>query len=462
VKKIILLLALAAGLCHPQAIASKLAGKRIYLHRKDGNDHSDGFVGLQKLLEAKKAVYGYTLESSAGSPSESDLNTLFNRLYTAGAKPANAIDILIFCQGQGDQNVGGGASTNPFAGFADRFAKVNAHVKNGGGLVMVHAAAGREVSWQNWFFGAKLMTDWFVDNYFASSLNSGNGGHFPYGTIGTYTLDEETLAAKDSSTFFIRNLQTLAKAKGGYGQPLLSPDVKGEWYHFNGGKKFEDGSGGAAGHSNNKIVPMPVRGNPGVPDSGIGPARIVGGLSKIGSYIPPGGKGRHGVWVREVSKGAFDPNASAANGRFLYFNPGHAGEEYTDAGGWMGDFFLANLRWVAKDDRGCMTATDKNYSAVATVNDGTCTPVGIGARAELESADAGRLGAVSADPSGIRIDVGAQGSHSVEVVKITGERVFQAPGAGAHTYQVTGLQSGFYMVKVSVNGRSIAKRVAIL
>ena len=45
-KKIILGIAIACGLCFPQTIVSKLSGKRIFLHRKDGTDHSDGFVGL--------------------------------------------------------------------------------------------------------------------------------------------------------------------------------------------------------------------------------------------------------------------------------------------------------------------------------------------------------------------------------------------------------------------------------
>src|SRR4051812_3067415 len=112
-------------MCFSQTIVSKLAGKRIYLHRKDGTDHTDGFVGLQTFLNTKKAAYGYTLEASIGTPTEADLNNIFNRLYNAsGTKPANAIGILILCQGQGDQNIGGGASVNPFNGFADRFGKV--------------------------------------------------------------------------------------------------------------------------------------------------------------------------------------------------------------------------------------------------------------------------------------------------------------------------------------------------
>ena len=88
-KKIILGIAIACGLCFPQTIVSKLSGKRIFLHRKDGTDHSDGFVGLQKILDAKKTVYGYSFESSTGSPTEADLNTLFNRLYKGtGARDA--------------------------------------------------------------------------------------------------------------------------------------------------------------------------------------------------------------------------------------------------------------------------------------------------------------------------------------------------------------------------------------
>ena len=132
---------------YSQTVASKLNGKRIYLHRKDGGDHTDGFVGLKTLLEAKKAAYGYILESSTGTTNETDLNNLYNRLYTGGPKAANTIDIFILCQGQGDQNVGGGSGGNPFANPALRFGKIDTHVKSGGTLVMVHAAAGREVSW---------------------------------------------------------------------------------------------------------------------------------------------------------------------------------------------------------------------------------------------------------------------------------------------------------------------------
>src|SRR6185295_18008940 len=105
--------------------------------------------------------------------------------------------------------------------------------------------------------------DWFMDAYFASSLVSGNGGHFSSGTAGTYTLDNATLATTDSSAYFIRKLLTTATAQKGYGQPLVTNQVVGEWYHFNGGKKYEDGSGGAVTNSNNKVAPKPVRNDPG-------------------------------------------------------------------------------------------------------------------------------------------------------------------------------------------------------
>ena len=451
-------------MCFSQTVTSNLKGKRIYLHRHDGGDHTDGYIGLQTMLQAKQAAYGYILESSTGSPGEADMNTLFDRLYKNDGKPkaANTIDIMIFCQGQGDQNVGGGVSVNPFAGSADRFTKVNVHVKMGGGLMMVHAAAGREVSWQNWFFGAKLMTDWFVDNYNASSLISGNGGHFSYGTQGTYTLDDETQPTKDSSASFIRNIFLLPKAQNGYGQPLISPDLKGEWYHFNGGKKYEDGTGGDATHPNNKIQPMQVRGNPGVPDSGIGPAKIIGGLTKIsGNYTPPGGKPRPGIWAREVSKGAFSTGNSKDNGRFLYFNPGHAGEEYTASNGWMGDLFLASLRWVAKDDRGCTLKTAQNYNPLATVSEG-CITTGIGRDALLQDKTSASFGKISLVNSTIQIAVSVAGPHSVKVTKINGEVVFAKAGNGVQGYQVPGLEHGIYMVQVNLQGPSFKKTVSIL
>ena len=71
---------------------------------------------------------------------------------------------------------------------------------------------------------------------------------------------------------------------------------------------------GAAFSSNNKWQPTEVRGHMGIPDTGIGPAKVIAVLTKIqgANYTPPG-KGRHTVWGREVSKGVFNGNASATN-----------------------------------------------------------------------------------------------------------------------------------------------------
>lgn len=463
-KKVIIGIALACGVCFSQG-TSKLKGMKIYLHRKDAGDHTDGYVGLKNLLDTKKTVYGYTFESTAGSMGEVELNALYNRLYKAGGvKQTNTIDILIFCQGQGDQNVGGGSSTNPFGGATARYSQVSTHLKHGGALILVHAAAGREISWQNWVFGATLMGDWFVDAYYASSSIAGNGGHFSYGTPGTYTLDDETLPAKDSSTYFIRKLFTTAKTSNGLGQAAISPTVKGEWYHFNGGKKFEDGTGGAATHPNNKIpgLPTAIRGNMGNPDSGIGPAKVTGALSKIENYTPtvPGGK-RPGVWVREVSNGKFDASKKKENGRFMYFNPGHAAEEFTDAGGWMGDLFLANLRWVAKDDLGCTDSKGKNFNAQASLSDGSCD-FGTGIQDAILDDGEINLGRISTKASGMTVEISKAGAHLVSVTNLEGRVVFQRSGTIPTSYSIPGLQRGFYLVSVNGSGKRFLKKVGIL
>jgi hypothetical protein len=462
VKKVLLTIGLAFGLGFSQTVVSKLKGKRIYLSRQEAG-HQNGYDGLRKLLEDNKAVYGYEFEYSASPLPQSQLDAVFSRLYKPTdvlPRPSSTIDILIFCQGEGDRNIAG----DPFPGAPERMTKVNNHVKNGGFLMSVHGAGGREASWHGWWFGAKLMTDWFVDGYLASPLISGNGGHFSAGTTATYTLDEETLASKDSSAFFIRKLQTLAKASKGYGQPIINTDVKSEWYHYNGGFKYEDGSGGPMTHPNNKIQPAPVRGNQGVPDSGIGPVKIFGLVTKInvGSGYTPPGKGRHSVWGREVSKGVFDPKLSSTNGRYVLFNPGHNGDEYTIAGGWMGDFFLSNLRWLVRDDRGCTINTATNYNPLATVNDGSCLVVGIGRDALLANEEFADLGRISVDNSGLTVSVNQAGPHSVKVNRLDGASVFEKRDAGTRSYQVPGLDRGFYMIQVSVKGQSFTKKVSIL
>jgi hypothetical protein len=460
-KKVILSIAIACGLGFAQVQTSKLKGLRIYLSRQDAG-HQNGYDGFRKLMEDNKAVYGYEFEYSAAPLPQAQLDAVFKRLYKGDGQPkaANTIDILIFCQGEGDRNVAG----DPFPGATDRMTMVNTHVKSGGGLISIHGAGGREASWQNWVFGARLMTDWFVDGYLADPLFAGNGGHFSAGTKATYTLDEETLPTKDSSTYFIRKMLTLPKLQKGYGQPLITDQVQSEWYHYNGGKKYENGTGGDMTHPNNKVQPLPVRGNMGVPDSGIGPAKIVGLITKIqyGTGYTPPGKGRHSVWVREVSKGKFDANASAINGRYVLFNPGHNGDEYTIAGGWMGDFFLTNLRWVAKDDRGCTDATRANYNAFATVNDGTCTPTSIGHDALLTDDESAMLGRISVANSGIDIAIGQAGAHALKVTKITGESVEQKSGNGIQNYHVPALKSGFYVVQVTVQGHAFKKLVSII
>lgn len=457
--KSILIVAAASALCFGQTQTSKLAGKRIYLHRQN-EDHSPGYNGLSELLLAKKASHGYNFEYTEGSANEAVLNTLVDRLYKApGVQAANAIDILILCQGQGDQNIGGGNTGSPGVGGAARFAKVNTHLRSGGGLIIVHAAAGRALSSQNWWFGAKLMTDWFLDEYYGSVLYPGLAGHYVSGTQGTFTLDEETLPAQDSSLFFIRKVLTAPKPLG-YGQPLISPTLRGEWYHFNGGFKYEDGTGGVAKNTNNKVLPAPVRGNPGVPDSGIGPARIVGILTKIGTYVPPG-KGRHSIWARQVSRGRFDPAAAHANGRFLSFNPGHGSTEYTDNGGWMGDMFLASLRWVAKDDRGCMRAGNARLNPAATVNEeGECAGVGLSRDVLLSGGGEGTFGRVVRRGSAFGISLERGGPHDVTVANANGETVFQVRGEGTREYDVSGLAAGHYVIQVTIGGKTFRKVLA--
>lgn len=454
--KVLITVAVACGVGFSQT--SKLKGKRIYMSRQESG-HQNGYEGLRDLLLKNKAAYGFEFEYSPSPLTETALNSVYSRLYkTTGVKDANTIDILIFCQGEGDRNVAG----NPYPGAGERMSRVNTHVRNGGAFIMVHGAGGREVSWHSWTYGAKLMTDWFVDDYRASSLIQGNGGHFSAGTKATYTLDEETLPARDSSTFFIRKLLTLPKAQNGLGQPLVTDQVESEWYHFNGGKQFEDGSGSVATHPNNKVMPKPVRGDMGVPDSGIGPAKIMGLITKIqgANYTPPG-KGRHSVWGREVSKGPFDAKTSAENGRFVYFNPGHNGNEYTLAGNWIGDFFLSTLRWVVKDDRGCTDATRANYNAMATVNDGTCTPTVSSRDALLSDGGSAQLGRISVRGLDLDVSVNHAGAHSVAVVGVDGRTVFSRLGEGAATYPIANLQRGFYLAHVKVAGRSFKKLVSI-
>jgi hypothetical protein len=458
-KKALIGIAVACGIGFAQP--SKLSGKKVYMLREwvDGG-HQNGFQALKDLVEANAKVYGYTAEVPANPLNATDLNAVFSRLYGAdGSKPANAIDVMIFSAGEGDWNVTG----NPLiAGAATRMTQINAHVRGGGGLIISHAAAGREISRAGWIFGAKLMGDWFQDEYSASPAISGNGGHFGSGTAGTTTLDEETLPAKDSSTYFIRNIMLLGKDKKGYGMPLVTDQVTGEWYHFNGGYKYEDGSGGKVSNPNNKFQPVQVRGHQGYPDSGIGPTKIISVLTKVqgANYTPPG-KGRLSVWAREVSKGTFDKNASATNGRFVYFNPGHAGDEYSKAGGWMGSLFLSSLRWVIKDDRGCMNPTAQNFNSLATVNEG-CIPTSIGRDALLRDAADLEVGRISVADAGIRISIARTGAHSVQVASINGERVFQSPGSGKMEYQVPNLKSGFYVVNVVSGGRTFKKMVSIL
>ena len=455
-KKIVLGVLLTIGVGFPQPIVSKLNGKRISLQRQDAG-HQDGYNGMVALLQSNASVYGYTFEYSANPLTETALNAVFSRLYKPGvAHTSSTIDILIFCQGEGDRNASG-----PFANPTVRFGQINTHVKSGGGLMSVHGAHGREVSWDNWIFGANLMTDWFVDGYFASAAFSGNGGHFSSGTLATMTVDSASLPTRDSSTFFIRNIMTLPTAQKGYGQPLTVTNVQGEWYHFNGGKKYEDGTGGIATHANNKVQPQLVRGNLGVPDSGIGPTKIMATLTKISTYVPPG-QGRPSVWGREVSNGVFKSEASAINGRFVAFNPGHAGNEYTLAGGYVGALFLSTLRWVAKDDRGCKNPNASNYNALATINDGSCLPVSNYRKAILADRNSTWFGTISLKNSILSVRINQEGPHSVEVHRLNGEKVFQKQGKGKTEYEVQALENGFYFVLVKKESQAFQKLVSIM
>lgn len=465
-KGIMVFAALSCGLAFSQAVDSKLKGKRIYMHKNDGG-HQGGYDGLKAWLENNKAAYGYEFEATGLNLSETALNTLFGRLYKGPDSPRqpNTIDILIFCQGEGDGNMGRG----PFppsvsVGNIQRHTMVNTHVKAGGVLILVHAAAGREISYWKWGFGAMLMGSWFLDNCFASPQVAGNSGHFGANTVATATLDEETLQAKDPSLFFIRNLFTQPKDKGGLGQPLINSAVKGEWYHFNGNFKYEDGSGGAITNPQHTSPMVMVRGNAGFPDSGIGPTKIITTLTRINSgsgYNPPG-KGRPVAWAREVSWEKFNPATPDKNGRFIYTNAGHDGDEWTTAGQWMGSQFLAMLRWSVKDERGCMDPNQPSlYKPFATVYDGSCPPVGIGGSIPLKSGRAWLVGRVAAANATIDVTIDRDASHSVRIADMKGRSVYEASGTGRSSYQVPGLDKGSYIVRVDADGKSVRQRVTI-
>jgi hypothetical protein len=202
-----------------------------------------------------------------------------------------------------------------------------------------------------------------------------------------------------------------------------------------------------------------VRGDMGEPDSGIGPAKMVSVLTKIGpSYVPPG-KGRPSVWAREVGKGVFNAGASAVNGRFVYFNPGHASTEWSLGGGWMGDLLLSTLRWVAKDDRGCMSPSAADYSPVATVNDCGVTDTRRAA-APAAKEDPG-FGSVLAGRSFLDVDVDLKPPHTLKVTRASGERVFSGTGAGGHAYHLTGMKAGAYVILVESEGNSFVRQVTL-
>ncbi len=461
-KKLILCVALAFTAGFSQ-VTSKLKGKTVYLHRQfvDGG-HANGFNALKTLLQTNATVYGYTLEISENPLTTDQINAMFARLYKGdGTKPAKPIDVIIFSQGEGDWNVTGNPS---LAGADVRMQQVNAHVRGGGGLIITHAAAGREISRAGWIFGAKLMTDWFQDEYYASVSITGNGGHFSSGTAGTAALDEETLPAKDSSAYFVRNIMTLTKAKGGYQMPATTDQVRGEWYHFNGGYKYDGQQGGKVSNPNNKFQPQEVRGNLGFPDSGIGPTKMFSVLTKIqGANFTPAGKGRPSIWGREVSKGTFEANASAANGRFVYFNPGHAGDEYGLADGWMGNMYLSMLRWTVKDDRGCTNPAAQNFNSLATVNDpGVCVVTTVNRDAELRSGAAPAFGRISVSGSAISVSIEQAGPHTVQITDLNGALVFSRSGNGIGAYAIPSLKGGFYTVRVTGKGQSFRKLVTIL
>jgi hypothetical protein len=417
---------------------------------------------LRELLRANSATYGYTLEVSETPLDPAQLDSVFGRLYRIdGSRHPHPIDVMIFSQAEGDWNITG----NPVIAGADRrMRQINAHVRGGGGLILTHAAGGREIARDGWLFGAKLMTDWFQDEYYASSSLPGNGGQFPDGTSGTVAFDEQTLPERDSSAWFVRKLMVSGKDMGGFGKPSSTDQVKGEWYHFNAGYKYEGHMGIRVTNPRNRSQTDEVRGHPGIPDSGIGPSKIFGSLPAIqgAQYVPPA-PGRPFAWGREVSQGTFDGSASSRNGRFAYFQPGHSGNVFIQADGWLGDFYLALLRWVAKDDRGCTKPWAPNYDAMATVDDGSCDPVGLDRRTSPQSPDSGPdpdsdPGRITIGPSAIRVAFTGNGRHTVEISDLTGRHHLKRTGFQAEE-AFSGLPCGVYLVRVAASGKPFTKRI---
>jgi hypothetical protein len=127
----------------------------------------------------------------------------------------------------------------------------------------------------------------------------------------------------------------------------------------------------------------------------------------------------------------------------------------------MADFFLAVLRWVAKDDRGCTKPYAVNYNPLATVPWGCDIPIG----ARREGPPIARVKVLPGRRSagGVSLDITVEGAdgHSVVVTTSAGREVFRTRGQGHRAYRIQDLPPGLYLAQVQAAGRAIRKPVVL-
>ena len=348
------------------------------------NGHKESRVDLNKALAELGTANGFTVKTIGQNAAASEISSEFS------VANLSTYQVVIFSNNDGVHEQLDATSK----------ANLEAYVKNGGGLLPIHAASAGIANWA-W------ITSMLVESFF--------GPHGNDGPTANMTHDAE--GNKDAT-------ETKGIYKG-LTAPLAFLD---EYYSFRTSPRGKPGVTILLTIAENSFT-KPVQG--------------------------PMGNDHPVVWAKTEGKGRVV--------HFSVGHSWSTNNAYTAKNSYLKNFLYGNLRYAAGDFIGCMDNKFQEYSADVTKSDATACITPSVSILRPDGSDMVPLISKEAGKQFVNVTLPGTGSHSVTILDVSGRAVQLRTGVGASTYSLAvPSRSGIYMVVAKSGGKTTRHRVTVL
>lgn len=385
------ILSIGALLCGALGIQAQLPVKTnlkkvLILDKSQGgaNGHRESRADLNKALGELATAKGFTVTTIGQDDPASKISTEFSTANLA------TYQVVIF-----SNNDGVHAQLD-----ATSKANLEAYVKNGGGLLPVHAASAFISNWA-W------LTSMLVESFYGphgSDQPTANMSHDPEGN-------------KDG-------METKGIYKG-LTAPLAFLD---EYYSFRSSPR---------GKTNVTILLTIAENSFSKPVQG------------------PMGNDHPVVWAKTEGKGRVV--------HFSVGHSWSTNNVYAAKNAYLKNFLYGNLRYAAGDFIGCTDNKYEEYNPDATKSDATLCKKIIPTIVRPDGKDAQPMISREAGRQLVRVDLRGSGAHSVSLLDVSGRIIQMKMGMGASSYSLpVPSQSGIYTVVARSGGETTRFRMTVL